>query len=65
VPITFPLGQPGTLPGLEQGVEGMKVGGRRQVTVPYLLAFGEDGNEGFGLPAKTDMVLVVDLVAAY
>ena len=64
-PFTFALGDPAILAGVELATEGMKVGGRRQVIVPYLLAFGEDGNEGFGLPAKTDMVLVVDLIAAY
>jgi hypothetical protein len=35
------------------------------VHVPFLLAFGDAGNPDFGLPASTDMVLVIDLTAAY
>jgi hypothetical protein len=33
--------------------------------VPYILAFGDAGNTDLGLPAKTDMVLVLDLIASY
>jgi peptidylprolyl isomerase len=65
VPFTFTIDEEGILPGVQLAVEGRAVGGRRQVAVPYLLAFGEDGNPDFGLPAKTDMVLIVDMVAAY
>lgn len=65
VPFTFVLNDGSVLPGIELAVEGMAVGGRRQVHVPYLLAFGEEGRDEFGLPAKTDMVLVVDLVGAF
>jgi len=45
-------------------VPGMKVGGRRQLTVPFADAFGPEGNTEMKLPAKTDLVLVVDLIAA-
>jgi peptidylprolyl isomerase len=65
VPFTFAVGADNIVPGVELAVEGMAVGGRRQVHVPYLLAFGDDGNDSFGLPAKTDMVLIVDLVSVY
>jgi peptidylprolyl isomerase len=64
-PFTFVVGKGDVLPGIELAVEGMKVGGRREVRVPYLMAFGEAGNPDFGLPASTDMVLVVDLVSVY
>jgi peptidylprolyl isomerase len=64
-PFTFEVGAGGILPGVELAIEGMSVGGRRQVVLPYLLAFGDDGNPDFGLPAKTDMVIVIDMVAAY
>jgi len=43
----------------------MRVGGRRKLTIPYAQAFGEAGSEQLGLPGNTDLVLVVDLVAAY
>jgi peptidylprolyl isomerase len=65
VTLTFVPGG-GTLPpGLESAVDGMKVGGRRQVHIPYADAFGEAGNEGLGLPPSTDLIVVLDLVAVY
>ena len=64
-PINLTLVDGGALPGIVEGVQGMKVGGRRQITVPYMDAFGEDGNADLELPAKTDLILVVDLFAAF
>ena len=64
-PFDFTLGSGETLPGIEAGVEGMQVGGRRQITIPFADAFGSAGNENLGLPADTDLVLVIDLVGAY
>jgi FKBP-type peptidyl-prolyl cis-trans isomerase len=61
----IPYTDGGSLPGLIQGLAGMKIGGLRQITIPYALAFGDAGNTNFGLPAKTDMVLVIELVTAY
>ena len=64
-PLTFVPGA-GTLPpGLEKAVDGMKVGGRRQVQIPFADAFGEAGNTDLGLPASTDLIMVLDLVAVY
>jgi peptidylprolyl isomerase len=54
----------GSLPGIIKGVPGMKVGGRRQLTIPFADAFGPEGNTEMKLPANTDLVLVVDLIAA-
>ncbi|NDB04143.1 MAG: peptidylprolyl isomerase [Acidimicrobiia bacterium] len=64
-PINLTLVDGGALPGIVEGVQGMKVGGRRQITIPYMDAFGEDGNADLELPAKTDLILVVDLFAAF
>lgn len=64
-PLTFVPGAGQYSPGLEKAVEGMKVGGRRQVNIPFADAFGEAGNEGLGLPASTDLIMVLDLVAVY
>jgi peptidylprolyl isomerase len=64
-PLTFTPGNQELPPGLEKAVEGMKVGGRRQVNIPFADAFGEAGNEGLGLPASTDLIMVLDLVAVY
>ena len=64
-PLTFVPGA-GTLPpGLEKAVDGMKVGGRRQVQIPFADAFGEAGNTNLGLPASTDLIMILDLVAVY
>jgi peptidylprolyl isomerase len=59
------LAPSGQMDGLVEGLVGMRVGGRRVITVPYELAFGEEGFPQAGLPARTDAVVVVDLVAAY
>jgi peptidylprolyl isomerase len=53
----------GLLPGLLEGIIGMKVGGRRLVVVPSEQGFGSAGNTQNSLPAVTDLVLVIDLVA--
>ena len=63
-PVSLTLEEGGSLPGIIKGVPGMKVGGRRQMTIPFADAFGADGNTEMKLPAKTDLVLVVDLIAA-
>ena len=64
-PLTFIPGSGQLPPGLEKAVEGMKVGGRRQVTIPFADAFGPDGNSQLGLPPSTDLIMVLDLVAVY
>ena len=43
----------------------MKIGGRRQVEIPFADAFGEAGNDQLGLPPSTDLIMVLDLIAAY
>ena len=63
-PVSLTLEEGGSLPGIIKGVPGMKVGGRRQMTIPFADAFGEKGNTEMKLPANTDLVLVVDLIAA-
>ncbi len=60
-PLEFSIGGGEVLAGIDEGVIGMKVGGRRQVTIPFGKAFGPDGNPDLGLPASVDLVLVIDL----
>jgi peptidylprolyl isomerase len=55
----------GLIPALFDAFAGMKAGGRRMVTLPYEASFGTEGNEQLGLPAEVDLVLVIDLLAAY
>jgi peptidylprolyl isomerase len=64
-PLTFVPGAGQLPPGLEKAVVGMKVGGRRQVDIPFADAFGADGNTNLGLPPSTDLIMVLDLVAVY
>jgi peptidylprolyl isomerase len=64
-PLTFVPGSGQLPPGLEKAVEGMKVGGRRQVDIPFADAFGAAGNSDLGLPASTDLIMVLDLIAVY
>jgi peptidylprolyl isomerase len=64
-PLVFVLGQQSVIPGLEQTVTGMHVGGRRQVQIPFADAFGEAGRPDLGLPASTDLVVVLDVTNAF
>ena len=48
--------------GWDQGVSGMKVGGRRRITIPPMLAYGKRGAGGVIGPDET-LVFVVDLIA--
>lgn len=52
-----------TIPGLAEGMVGMREGGRRQIRIPFEQAFGADGNPdlGAGLPASTDLIMVIEL----
>jgi peptidylprolyl isomerase len=47
--------------GWDEGIEGMKVGGRRRLTIPAHKAYGERGAGGVIKPGAT-LVFVVDLV---
>lgn len=64
-PVTTTLVEGGAIAGLIDGVTGMKVGGRREIRIPYADAFGDAGQSDLGLPEKTDLVVVVDLLAAF
>ena len=57
----FGLGKGQVIPGWDQGVAGMKVGGRRRITIPPALAYGKRGAGGVIGPDET-LVFVVDLV---
>jgi peptidylprolyl isomerase len=58
----FPLGKGKVIAGWDQGVTGMKVGGRRRITIPPMLAYGKRGAGGVIGPDET-LVFVVDLIA--
>lgn len=61
-PLDFPLGAGRVIQGWDQGVAGMKVGGRRQLVIPPHLGYGDRGAGGVIKPGET-LIFVVDLVA--
>ena len=59
-PFTFPLGAQQVIPGWDEGVPGMRVGGRRKLTIPPDLAYGAQGAPPDIGPNET-LVFVIDL----
>ncbi|MCK9902563.1 peptidylprolyl isomerase [Parafrankia colletiae] len=60
-PFRFRLGAGQVISGWDQGVQGMKVGGRRQLVIPPHLAYGSRGAGGAVKPNET-LIFVVDLL---
>jgi peptidylprolyl isomerase len=58
LPVTLGAGQ--VIPGFEQGITGMQVGGRRVITIPSELGYGEQDRGP--IPGGSTLVFVVDLV---
>jgi peptidylprolyl isomerase len=62
-PLEFRLGVGQVIPGWDQGVQGMKVGGRRQLVIPPGMAYGNRGAGNRIAPGET-LIFVCDLVSA-
>ena len=60
-PFDFQLGAGMVIPGWDQGLEGMKVGGRRRLVIPPSLAYGAQGSPPVIGPNET-LVFVIDLL---
>ncbi len=60
-PLSFRLGVGQVIAGWDQGVTGMKVGGRRRLVIPPHLGYGDRGAGGVIRPGET-LIFVVDLV---
>lgn len=59
-PIEFPQGAKRVIIGWDQGFEGMKVGGKRRLFIPYQLAYGPTAHGP--IPAKADLIFDIELV---
>jgi peptidylprolyl isomerase len=66
-PMPFVQGVGGAIPGFDQGVVGMRIGGKRRIFIPWQMGYGThaipDRGPGHpGIPAKSDLIFDVELV---
>ena len=60
-PISFPYGAHRVIEGWDTGFEGMHVGGKRRLFVPYQLGYGENGHQQ--IPARAELIFDLELIA--
>jgi peptidylprolyl isomerase len=60
-PFVFPQGRGRLIPGWDQGFEGMHIGGKRRLFIPYQLAYGAMGRPP-KIPAKSDLIFDIELL---
>ncbi len=60
-PIPFQISQGRVIEGWVQGIPGMKIGGTRELMVPSVLAYGDNGHPS-GIPGDTDLVFEIEVV---
>jgi peptidylprolyl isomerase len=68
-PFTFPFGVRRVIPGWDTGFDGMKIGGKRRLFIPWQLAYGTAGSpvrgvEPQAIPPKSDLIFDIELVDA-
>lgn len=62
-PFSFKLGKDDVIPGWEEGIASMKVGGKRRLTIPAGLAYGNEGSPDGVIPKNSDLVFDVELMS--
>jgi peptidylprolyl isomerase len=68
-PLTFqqgpsgPQGRRQMIVGVDTGIDGMRVGGKRRLFIPFQLAYGPNGNPAAKIPPKTPLIFDIELVA--
>lgn len=60
-PFTFRLGAGDVIPGWDEGVQGMKIGGKRKLVVPPRMAYGSEGVPG-AIPGNATLTFEVELL---
>jgi len=61
-PLDFVLGAGRVIKGWDQGIQGMKVGGKRTLIIPSELAYGSRPSPGSGIPPNSALIFDVELV---
>ncbi len=61
MPFAFPVGMEYVIPGWDEGVASMKIGGKRQIIIPAELAYGQEG-AGEVIPADATLIFEVELL---
>lgn len=62
-PVDFVIGSGTLITGFDQGVRGMKVGGKRRIYIPPSLAYGSSGSQSGQIPPNASIVFEVELTS--
>jgi FKBP-type peptidyl-prolyl cis-trans isomerase FkpA len=62
-PYSFTVGTGGTIQGIDQGVRGMRAGGKRRIYMPPSMAYGSSGSQDGSIPPNASLVFEVELTS--